>query len=381
MKIGIITLNSRANYGGILQAYAMTMVLSRLGHDAKVIYLPMRWSMFKLKFPLTLIKRLVKKALGKKNRIFSEYYNNKTFKIVSQHTQRFIDNHVPHVVVNHYEDLREPDWDAFVVGSDQVWRPEYMGYHNIEHAFLKFAEHWPIRRVAYAASFGRDQWAYTKEQDERCGRLVKLFDAVSVRETSAVDLCMEHWGINAEHVLDPTMLLRKEDYETLVVNSSIDESPENLLCYILDETEEKTKFINFASEKYNLVPFRVNSRYENTFAPVNERIQPPVEQWLRGFMDAKFVITDSFHATVFSILFKKDFIVIGNEKRGMSRFSSILSLLGLENRLIKDVSIMSNLHPIDWNEVDKKLDNMRKKSTDFLKSSLSKEESTAACRL
>ena len=102
--------------------------------------------------------------------------------------------------------MTEGEYDAFIVGSDQVWRPSYN--QHLEQAFLNFTENWKnVKRIAYAASFGVDNWEFTKKQTKECKRLVQKFDFVSVREDTAVNLCKEHLGIEATHVLDPTLLL------------------------------------------------------------------------------------------------------------------------------------------------------------------------------
>ena len=100
-------------------------------------------------------------------------------------------------------------------------------------------------------------------------------------------------------------------------------------------------------------------------APLAERVQPPVEQWLRGFYDAEFVVTDSFHACVFSILFHKPFIVVGNARRGMSRFKSLLSIFALGDRLVMDVTQFFHCSVIDWEQVDSLLAYERKRTCQF----------------
>ena len=121
----------------------------------------------------------------------------------------------------------------------------------------------------------------------------------------------------------------------------------------MDETPEKLALIEKIAKEKNLVSFRVNSKVESREIPLQERIQPPVEQWLRGFYDAEFVVTDSFHACVFSILFNKPFIAIGNVRRGMSRFKSLLSMFGLEKRLITSSSCdIEEIEDINWSKVN-----------------------------
>ena len=142
------------------------------------------------------------------------------------------------------------------------------------------------------------------------------------------------------------------------------------MCYILDETQEKTDLINKIAKERDLQPFRVNSKVENISAPLKERIQPPIEQWLRGFYDAELVITDSFHACVFSILFQKPFIMMGNINRGLSRFSSLICMLGLEDKLIMDNHMYKVFTDIDWNKVLSVLITKKNSAITFLSNKL-----------
>ena len=369
MKIGIITLPTRTNYGGILQAYALSFILRQMGHEVQHIYIQVKWHVNYIKYPYILLKRIIKNVVKKRhNKIFLEVYLNKTFPYVCVHTHKFIDTYIPYMEISSFSTLKENDFDTYIVGSDQIWRPLY--FRDIKSAFLKFAEKWNVKRIAYAASFGTDKWEYSPKQTSECSRLLRMFDAVSVREDSGVDLCKKYFGVNAQHVLDPTMLLDKKDYIKLFTDANTPQSKGNLLCYILDETEEKTAFINRIAGEKNLIPFRVNSKMENPYAPLSERIQPPIEQWLRGFYDAEFVITDSFHACVFSIIFNKPFIVLGNIERGNSRFHSLLSMFNLEKCLI-DLTGFNSIEDlfidIDWNSVNKRKEDLQISSLNFLR--------------
>lgn len=364
MKIGIVTLPLRLNYGGILQAYALQTALERMGHEVVVTDSPYRVSLPVWKWPYSYPKRVIRKyLLGKREWIFFEQYCNRAFPVISRYTQPFIDRYIHRLVVKDLSLLKEEDFDAFVVGSDQVWRPMYFPY-PIERAYLDFARNWEVRRIAYAVSFGTDCWEYTRKQTRRCGELVKKFDAVGVREESGVRLCCEHLGVEAVHVLDPTLLLDVDDYKCLVESSGVPSGKGDLLCYILDETEEKWNLVSRLATDKGLTPFRGNSRVENLTAPLEQRIQPPVEQWLRGFMDAKWVVTDSFHACVFSILFHKPFTVLANKERGLARIESLLSMFGLEERLCEGGVVVCE-GDIDWEDVDERLEEWRKRSLDL----------------
>ena len=367
MRIGILTLPLHTNYGGILQAYALQTVLERMGHEASVITTPNKAELPVWKWPYSYPKRMIRKyILGKNEPVFFESYHNRVYPIVGQYTLQFINKYIHCFEVGKLLDLKEKDFDAFVVGSDQVWRPMYYPT-RIENAYLDFAKDWNIKRMAYATSFGTSEWEYTVGQTERCRELLRKFDVVSVREESAVELCRKFFGVNASHVLDPTMLLDVQDYVDLVKRADIPKSKGTLLCYILDETESTTDLISRLASETGLVPFRGNSRVEDWSAPLAERIQPPVEQWLRGFMDAELVVTDSFHACVFSILFHKPFVVVGNKERGLARVKSLLKMFGLEERWNSDIPTISFFKTIDWKDVDECLEEWRKSSHDVLR--------------
>lgn len=350
MRIGIITCSGYTNYGGMLQTYAMTQVLRKLGHEPSVIYLPIRWRLKWYRALKVIPLRVIAKLRGKHVHLLHERYLNRTYPALIKYTKPFVDKYIPNTQVGRFEDLHREDWDGFVVGSDQIWRAQY-NIGNVTNTYLEFANDWDIKRIAYAASFGTDEWELSPKLTRQCKELVSKFDYVSVREKSGVDLCRNHFDIKADHVLDPTLLLPRKAYEQMVEAADIPKSPGTLLTYILDETPVKQAVVEQLANAGSLTPFRVNSRFEDCHAPVEKRIQPPVECWIRGFMDAEMVITDSFHACVFSIIFNRPFVVIGNEGRGLSRFHSLLSLFGLNDRLISPGDSLP-ANTIDWEAVN-----------------------------
>lgn len=369
MRIGILTLPLHTNYGGILQAYALQTVLERMGHEVEVFDRPYTFNISFWKKCLAYPKRMFCKYVLRRNIIVRcEKYATHVNLVKRQFTQPFVDKYIKRRVVKSVSEIHRNDYDAIVVGSDQIWRPMY--FWNIANAFLDFATGWKIKRIAYAPSFGVDKWEYNEKQTTVCKELLSKFDAVSVRELSGVQLCKNYLGRSAEWVLDPTLLLHVDDYKVLYEKKNTPKSNGTLLIYILDSSAEAEKLTKTVSERMGFAPFRVNSRIEDASASLNERVQPPVEQCLRGFNDAKYIVTDSFHACVFSILFRKPFAVYANKKRGISRIESLLGYLGLENRIVRDASDSVQLEDIDYEEVYKKLNEMRRKSFDFLESSL-----------
>ena len=373
MKIGIIALELRYNFGGILQAYALQKVLRNLGHDVIHVDKIMEVSLgpWYKKYPIYIKRSICKYILGKNIIIKADIEQNRISNAIAKNTDLFIGKYIRKIRIKDFSNFKEEDFDVIIVGSDQVWRPKYF-FSKIENAYLDFAKEWKIKRIAYAASFGTEEWEYTEEQTNNCATLLKKFNAVSVRESSAVHLCNDNFGVKAEHVLDPTMLLSKEDYIKLFKDYNAAQSDGNLFCYILDEGEEKKSIIDCVAKEKVLKPFYVNSRYDDHNAPLEERIQQPVEKWLRAFYDAEFVITDSFHACVFSIIFNKPFIVYGNRERGLARFNSLLSIFGLEERIVltKEEATKAISEPINWKKVNESHREWKEKSMSFLNNNL-----------
>lgn len=343
MKIGILTLPLHTNYGGILQAYALQTVLERMGHEvvvfnkrAKPPILP------SYKKPLYYSARFIKKILINPHTIIRrETIARREYPIVSQYTQRFINQYIHCYWIHGIQDIEKAKIDAMVVGSDQIWRPRYfvrMWRSDYANAFLAFTEKWDIKRYAYAASFGVSEWEYPQEMNGTLREAARRFNAISVREKSGIDLCRDFLGEPAVQVLDPTMLLAKEDYVQLIENGRQPQSAGDLFCYILDSTPEMEGLVARIAREKQMKPFHVKAERMEKTRSVEERTHKPVEAWIRGFYDAKFVVTDSFHACVFSILFGKPFLVIGNKGRGLSRFSSLLDMFLLSDNLIASVA-------------------------------------------
>ena len=383
MKIGILTQPLHANYGGLLQNYALQQMLLRAGHKVETIdwypsYNPLRERLYRLKRAMLSV-------------FFPEKYPKLRYKITEEERnviQRNI-NHFISTYINHTEKVRseegfitkakEGNYDAYVVGSDQCWRPRYNAF--LSSMFLDFVKGEKTKRIAYAASFGTDQWEFTQEMTSICAPLAQKFDFVSVREDSGVKLCKEHLGVNAVHVLDPTLLLAKEDYIHLIEAEKEPKAKGTLFNYILDPDSVKSAFINRVAKERELKSFQVLPKCQEetrTKQDVKNRIKdcvfPGVTTWLQAFMDAEMTIVDSFHGMVFSIIFNKPFWVIGNANRGMSRFTSLLKVFHLEDRLL-DANQLQEVdinRPVDWASVNAIQEQKRNECTNLLLTVLSK---------
>ena len=220
MRIALFTLSLHSNYGGILQAYALQTILERMGHQVVVLNKPPHPHRLRLlKKPFCYAKRVLlklfvdpKTIIHKEDRIFAESI------LIRQHTDRFIYRYIHNRWLIDLKDFQEGEVDGIVVGSDQIWRPKYfVGWsRDLSDAFLAFAEKWNIKRWAYAASFGTDTWDFPKKQTPRYAQLMQQFLAVSVREDTGVTLCRDHLHVEAQHLLDPTLLLTADDYLALI---------------------------------------------------------------------------------------------------------------------------------------------------------------------
>ncbi len=387
MKIGILTQPLRNNYGAILQNYALQQVLFGMGHETITFdWEPEGFPMWKrAAYPIVFY---ILGLLKGKDKVPHYIYQPSTreAKEISRNTKRFVDKYICRIQIPTKGDILRNETirrglDAFFVGSDQVWRPRYND-GRLHEMYLSFTSDLPIKRVAYAVSFGTDEWEYSNEETAICKNYASMFDLITVREASGVKLCRDFLGVEAKHVLDPTLLLDKSQYESLVMASNTERSKGTLFHYVLDPSADKEIFINMVASNYGLVPFTVMPKYQKerlSRSVVRNKLEdcvyPGVEKWLRAFMDAKFIICDSFHGCVFSIIFRKPFWVIKNAARGNSRFESLLRMLQLENRLID----INNVNPvpvddvINWEMVDKQIRGLADLSKALLTEALSKE--------
>ncbi len=323
MKIGILTLPLHTNYGGILQAYALQTVLEQMGHDARHIVgkpdttIPAHNASIRLGYLLKqCVKPFVPDFLSREH---------------DRYTRRFIKRWIRQDCYSSLHEIKPQDYDAIIVGSDQIWRNTYIRestfLHAAESCFLDFTKDWAIKRVAYAASFGTDSWEMDEAQTETCRQLIKRFDRVSVREDTGVLLCREHLFVAADKVLDPTLLLTKQDYLKLL--NRTERGRRGVMSYILDPSPAKKAIVECVNKKIGTKSFETNKEPKGRGC-----IQPPLENWIEAFNDTDFVVTDSFHACVFAIIFNKPFLAIPNEERGNSRISSLLASVNQEFRLV-----------------------------------------------
>ncbi len=341
MKIGILTHPQHRNYGGILQCYALSAFLVKRGHTPIVISRANDNPFFLKRWILTILNALhipryyhpgtIDRTV--RMRPFAEKYLNRTDTICSQRAMKKV--------------CRKYGMNVVIVGSDQVWRADFALNYEYNY-FLDFVPN-GIKKIAYAASFGLSEWQYTDEQTERIKDLLKDFRAVSVREEDAVGLCRANLKIEACQVLDPTLLLNAEDYDTVCSNRLID-AP-YVFVYWLGDKNEMNKLISpYIQVQMKVMIINLRDDVE----------QISVEDWLSYIKFADYILTDSFHGCVFSLIYHRPFMVFENHSGGNGRMQSLLRQLGLEN------TDNLTLSEKDYCVIQHKINKVRNKSINFI---------------
>lgn len=364
-KTLILTHPLTGNYGGLLQAYASYTVLESLELNPYIYkYIPND-------LPLTLHARL-------------KYLKNHIRYILKRHPHADTRWRRLYIAGKFLKDLRmhkesspppQSNDISYFVGSDQVWRAIFCRLmKSPAYYFLNFAtKEQRCNSIAYAASFGTDEWEGTPEETEICKQLIKDFKAISVREHSGIDICRNVFDKEAVQMPDPTLLLEKQEYEK-IIHKERTWAPEKpyITTYILDRTSTTE---NLAQECALQLHLYLQHLTPSSTAPkLRDRFAPTVPQWLRLIHDSKYFITDSFHGCAFAIIFNKPFVCLGNPSRGSARFDSLLKTFGLQNRLVanRDVdTILQTLNtPIDWVRVNSIREQERARGIEFLAKNL-----------
>lgn len=346
MKVSILTYHDEDNYGATLQAYATYKAIEDLGHKVEFINLKLPKSNSYLFRAILSLKRI------RFNRFRKKYFKNLTRTYLT------------------LDELQNdpPKSDCYLVGSDQTWNT------NISKSlapafFLDFGDE-SVRRVAYASSLGMDHFVETPElNSKKVSGLLSLFKDVLVREDDAVNICSKLWGINAKQVVDPVLLF--DNFNFLLSKSKVEKNQLGLYKIYPDNV-----FYNKAMIIANSLGVKATS-----IGSLRKKrgIQCPypcgIEKWIEQIATSKYVLTDSFHGTVLSVLYRRPFVVYVTNPDKISRIRSLLSLLGLSERICSPTTpldeIMSLLETkIDYVQVHKILSTLRKESLQLLKSAL-----------
>lgn len=367
-KVGVLTFHSSNNYGALLQCYALSKTLEDFGLNVSIINIRKEY-----------IKDISEKKFIAKNKYLAkDFIENSIFQ---KEFDIFRDKYLRGKFTKSIKKIEElksfsETYDAVIVGSDQVWRYAYTK-NTQKSFFLDFVSDKTIK-VSYAASFGLDYFEGDAELEATIKKLINRFDDVSVREDVGVAICKNKFGIEAAHVLDPVFLLNSHDYENIITEEKDNIEEPYLAYYLLNTDKFRTELISNTLKFSNLkktINIYTNERFSfrKPSFPISKFKFKSFSSWLKILKNAKFIVTDSFHGLAFSIIFNKQFICIANKARGASRMKSILSLMGLEHRLIfegQDTYDLNNMNKVDYEIVNKKLQFEKNKSLIFLQKAL-----------
>ena len=352
MKIALLTIWHVGNYGAELQAYATIKTLTALGHDVSII------DIRENEHPTSSLKAKAASMIGK----FTPAYHN---------FNKFWKEYFPQKT-KHYHSIEElianpPKADAYIVGSDQVWNPDITKEKTLIY-FLNFGSP-SVLRISYASSFGSNQWKGTVDLTNEIKKLLEGFNAISCREKSGVSILKSVWGIDAKRVLDPTLLI--SDYSEFTGPIKVSQT---LVYYPLTQYPQLEIFCMSLAKTMGLKLVNANETRMLTNSIPWKR--PCVQSWVKKIAEAAFVVTPSFHGLAFSIIFRRQFMIInrGGSIERRARMIDLLEELGLSERFCESFSEAQSKRlwerPIDFEKVYERLAIMRQESINFLKDSL-----------
>ena len=361
MKIDIITLHRAQNYGSVLQAFALQKQIEKLGHQAYILdYYPERYTN----------KGLLKRLKNKSSR-----FNNPLVLLIAKLLiyPSYLKKGIQFNKFMHYLNLEKPsfatneegmgrftDADAYCAGSDQIWNSHWN--EGVEKVlFLDFVPKGKLC-LSYAASIGLSNIPANEIDETKL--LLDKFEFLSLREDKGVELVRELGRTDAVQCLDPTLLMSKEEWSLYADDSY--KGKEYVLTYNLHHDPEIDKCAKAIASKYHLQIRNISYNWHDIVRHGHLDWCPTVEGFLGLIKNAKYVVADSFHATAFSIIFEKPFVVITPEVAS-SRLSSLLKMLELDDYNInKFTSVKVIEQPIDYIRVKSIIATKQRESIAFL---------------
>lgn len=358
-KVAVVTLHYIRNYGSLLQTYATQKKFELMGYSAEIVdYVR----------PNAEDNNLIKAGMQRKgqngNAVKKMIYTCLK-KIETSKRKKVCDNFLTQYIhltrkYADYADLKNnpPSADIYVTGSDQTWNSEYNG-GVLPAYYLDFAPEGK-KRIGYSISIGMDQ--FPNNEIKETTEYVKKYTAISVREESAKKL-IEGLGIrNVQHILDPTLVLNKEEWSNMIAHRMIQDK--YIIIYRLNDNPEMEQFAQDLAKKTGCKIVRM-SYYLSHYRNKGKMIYcPTVQEFLSLINYADYVVTDSFHCTAFSLNFHKEFFVFYPGKYN-TRLQSVLELTGTAHRVMNG---KSETGEINFNKVDEVLNRERKKVDDFIQS-------------
>ena len=371
MKVDIITRHSVPNYGSLLQSYATQKVIEDMGFESEII----NYTRYEERYK-NLVNSLIKGKKWDKNIITRMIYKviqtpnyAKMYKKFAKYRKNFL-KESPNEYGNIHELINNPPIaDVYCSGSDQIWGK--IGTVDYDEAyFLKFVK--DKRCIAYSSSFGKEKIDF--ELEKNLESLLKDYSKILVREDTAKKILEDKGFSNVEHVLDPTFLLNSDEWTNLA-NKSRKKYKKYVLVYQLHDNKKFDKYAKKFAKKTGLKLLRISPSLYHIVRSGRLIYLPNQYEFLSLFKNAEYILTDSFHATVFSLIFNKNFIDVLPGKTS-TRIISILNLVGLQDRILKDYDDFSLIgKSIKFNNCNKILSKEREFSKKLLKEAILGEES------
>lgn len=326
------------NFGAVLTAYALSFFLRKKGYEVKNIkYIP--------DFPWI------------KEEKYNKFFNDFRKKYIPE--TNYYDNKMNLSPLNDY-------FSSFIVGSDQVWRPEFI-QKDKDAYFFDFVSS-EKKLISYAASFGIESLSVSEYEKKDLKKRLELFDYVGVRERSAVNICSE-LNIKSSQVIDPVFLLDLRDWDDLIDKENFDKKQYDICLYAIDDDikHASKRFIKKLQEKYNYI----------SFCDITENLS--IENWLYLIKNCKFFISDSYHGSCFAEIFNKEFVCVNKNVITSTRMQSMFDDLGIEHRLFSsfdDIDIDQIISsPINYSFVNKRIKDLVGIGTSFLLNALENKKS------
>ena len=374
MKIGLITYHSAYNYGSVLQAYATQELIKRIGGNCEIINYRTKeqkrvYSIFKWNknIPKSLLKNIIAlfSIKEKKNRI------KKFENVINNLFELSIECSVPEDVYGIWS-----KYDLIVSGSDQIWNKHSNELENVtwDYMYPYLLKDFNGKKVSYASSLAN----MTDSEIQFIFPYLKVFDNISFREQQTVEKFSNLFGINTTNVLDPTFLLTRDEWIDCLKIKTKKEGKKYILYYSLSSYKEMKSDLKILSEIakkknyriYVLNPMNIVRTCKN-YTVLGET--DPID-FLELIHNAEIVVTDSYHGSILSANFGKNFYSICKGKPSDFRKTDVLSRIGLSSRIINDVSELNNLiedcEPINYENIYSSINSLRKKSISYLKKSL-----------
>ena len=356
MKVGILTFHDAHNYGAVLQAYALKKYLTLKGAEVKII----NYHHKDLPYGFPKKRKIEKKNISN---IYKHLYSKKTHYLRWERFEAFINGLIDYDIYTYRceEDLSKLDIDVWVAGSDQIWNSDITNGLNKGY-FLNFPT--KGRKTTYAVSMGIEK--LDKKYEEEFKEFLSQIDFISVREDSLKQYAEKFTDKKIEKVVDPTLLLEKDDYKELYRDRIIKE--DYLLIYTLGPDERLKVLAERIAQEKNLKIVELND-YKMPNYYCMQISDAGTDEFVTLFRDASYVITNSFHGTIFSLLNEKEFVTFTRLNRN-SRMQSLLSIAGLTDRLISEIEEFDKIKKIDYKKAKKNLEKEIYHSKEFIEKAI-----------